>query len=342
MDRPNEGFGRGNNQNNNTRAQQLAPTERPQLARQDNGWSSPTNIERREDTERHQMPQVPPSEVPPPAEERLFTDWSSENCPRERVAQWVPSAISVESHRTANQAEQNIREPDDNEVLRYVLRDATHTPSDRIQISQVGARLIDRETNTSEMETRFPREEVRTDRIHTHSKGIQVPSSNSELSSHDMNMIEGPSVRPLIPDTMPQLDRPLSIHTRRKRPVPEMRRYTTMPGGSYPDDSDSDSHDNRSCEERRYPGRRKYFQDRGGRPPDRGRPPNDEGPLMMEDPQVMKDPLMMKDPQVMEDPLMMEDPLIMEDPQEMQDCQDNLEDKDCQAHQDLLDPYIQY
>ena len=87
MDRPNESFRRGNNQNNNTRAQQPAPTERPQPARQDNGWSSPTNIERREDTERHQMPQVPPSEVPPPAEERLFTDWSSENSPRERVAQ---------------------------------------------------------------------------------------------------------------------------------------------------------------------------------------------------------------------------------------------------------------
>ena len=187
-------------------------------------------------------------EIPPPAEERLFTDWSSENFPRERVAQRVQSARSVESHRTANQAEQSVREPDNNEVLRYVLRDATHTPSDRIQISQVGARLIDRE----------------------------------------MNIIEGPSVRPHIPDTMPQLDRPLSIHTRRKRTVPEMRRYTIMPGGSYPDDSESDSHDNRSCEGRRYPGRRRYYQDRGGRPPDRegnqnrgyldrGRPPNDGG-----------------------------------------------------------------
>ena len=55
-------------------------------------------------------------------------------------------------------------------MLRYVLWDVTHTPSDRIQISQVGARLIDRETNMSEVETRLPREEVRTDRIHTHSK----------------------------------------------------------------------------------------------------------------------------------------------------------------------------
>ena len=88
------------------------------------------------------MPQVPPSEVPPSAKERLFTDWSSKNSPRERVAQCVQSARRVESQRTVNQAEQIVREPDDNEVLRYVLRDSTHTPSDRIQISQVGARLI--------------------------------------------------------------------------------------------------------------------------------------------------------------------------------------------------------
>ena len=129
MDRPNEGFGRGNVQGNNTRAQQQAPTDRPQPARQDDGWSSPTNIDRREDTERHQTSQVPPSEVPPPTEERLFTDWSSENSPRERVAQCVQSARSIESHRTVNQAEQTARDPEDNEVLRYVLSDVTPTPS---------------------------------------------------------------------------------------------------------------------------------------------------------------------------------------------------------------------
>ena len=136
-----------------------------------------------------------------------------------------------------------------------------------------------------------------------------------------MNIIEGPSVRPHIPDAMLQLDGPLSVHTRRIRPVPEVRRYTTMPGGSYPDESKSDSHDNRSCEGQRYPGRRRYHQDRGGRPPDRegnqdrgypgrGRPPDNEDPLMMEDPQMM------------------------ENPQEMEDHQDDLEDKD---HKDLLD-----
>ena len=186
MNRPNGGFGRGYNQGNDTRAQQQAPTDRQQLARQEDDWSLPSNVERREDTERHQTLQVPPSEVPPPTEERLFTDWSSEGSPRERVNQHnqsARSARSVESNRTANQAEQSARGPKDNEVLRYVLSDVTTTPSTCIQISQVGARFIDRETNTSEVEIRPPREEVRIDLDHAHNRGVQVPSSHSELSS---------------------------------------------------------------------------------------------------------------------------------------------------------------
>ena len=133
------------------------------------------------------------------------------------------------------------------------------------------------------------REEVRTDIIHAHSKGIQVPSSMSELSSHDMNIIESPLARPHLPDVIPQLDGPASVYTKRRQPVPVVRRKTTLPEEGYPDDSDSDSHDNRLCENRRYPGRRRHYQDRGGRPldrevnwdrgyPRRGRPPNDGGP----------------------------------------------------------------
>ena len=39
------------------------------------------------------------------------------------------TARSIESHRTMNQAEQSVRDPEDNEVLRYVLSDVTPTPS---------------------------------------------------------------------------------------------------------------------------------------------------------------------------------------------------------------------
>ena len=123
----------------------------------------------------------------------------------------------------------------------------TTIPSAHIQISQVGARFIDRETNTSEVEIRPPREDVRIDIDHVHSKGIQVPSSHSGLSSHDMNIVESSLARLHIPDQMPQLDGPLSVRARR-RPIPEVRRYTTMPRGSYPGESDSDSPDNRPCD----------------------------------------------------------------------------------------------
>ena len=128
MDRPIGRFGRGYSQGNNTRAQQT-PTDRSQPARQEDEWSSPTNVESREDTERHQTSQVPPPDVPPPTEERLFTNWSSVDSPRERVNQCNQSARSVESNRTVNQTEQPTRDPEDSEVLRYVLSDVTTTPS---------------------------------------------------------------------------------------------------------------------------------------------------------------------------------------------------------------------
>ena len=103
---------------------------------------------------------------PPPTEERLFTNWSSEGSPRERVnqhaqsaqsiesrripnqieqSQCIQSARSSESRRTVNQTEQPVRELGDDEVLRYILSDVTTPPSTQIQISQVGARFIDRD-----------------------------------------------------------------------------------------------------------------------------------------------------------------------------------------------------
>ena len=80
----------------------------------------------------------------------------------------------------------------------------------------MGARFIDRETNTSEVEIRHPREEVRIDIDHAHSKGVQVPSSHSELSSPDNVNTDDSIARPHIPDIMPQLDGPASVCVRRR------------------------------------------------------------------------------------------------------------------------------
>ena len=326
MDRPNGGFGRGYSQSIDVRAQQT-PTDR-----QEEDCSTPANVERRKDTERHETSQAPPPNVPPPMEERLFTDWSSIDSPRERVTQHSQSTRSVEPNITVIQTEQPTIGPEESEVLGNTLSDVTTIPSTHQQISQVGTRFVDRETNMSAVEIRPQREETRIDIKHTQSKGVQVPTLHSELSSYDTDIVGSSLARPHIPDIMPQLDSPTSIHAR-KRPVQEfIQRTATIPRGGYPDESDSDSHDNQSHDERRHSGRRRHYHDRGGRPPDRrndqergysrsGRPP-DRGSLMIED------------------PLMMVDPLMMEDPQEMEDCQDDLEDKDHQAHQDLLDQCV--
>ena len=77
MDRPNGGFGRGFSRGNGIEVQQ-APTGRSQPDRQEEDWSIPTNVEKREnDTERHETPQAPLPNAPPPTEDRLFTDRSS-------------------------------------------------------------------------------------------------------------------------------------------------------------------------------------------------------------------------------------------------------------------------
>ena len=95
MDRPNGGFGWGYSQGNGIGTQQ-APTDRPQPDRQEEDWSTPANVERREDMERHETSQAPPPDVPPPLEERLFTNWSSIDSPRERGSEHNQSGRSVE------------------------------------------------------------------------------------------------------------------------------------------------------------------------------------------------------------------------------------------------------
>ena len=127
------------------------------------------------------MTQVSSPAVPPSMEERLFTDWSSEGSLRGRGTPQIQSAISVASRRNINQEEQTVRAPEDGKVISTVMT----TSSARVQIDQVGVKLVDRETNTSVVDIRPLREEVRTDIIHACSKGIQVPSSESEISSQD-------------------------------------------------------------------------------------------------------------------------------------------------------------
>ena len=87
------------------------------------------------------------------------------------------------------------------------------------------------------------REEPRTEIMY--SRDVQMPTSHGGFSSHEIDNVGGSPVRPCMTDIVPQLDGPTSVHARRRPEQEFVRRTATMPGGRYPDESDTNSHDNR-------------------------------------------------------------------------------------------------
>ena len=78
------GLGREFSHGNGIEVHQVQ-TGRTQQDRQEEEWTIPTNVDRREmDTERHESPRAHPPPALPPTEDRLFTDWSSIDSPREK------------------------------------------------------------------------------------------------------------------------------------------------------------------------------------------------------------------------------------------------------------------
>ena len=80
--------------------------------------------------------------------------------------------------------------------------------------------------------------------MYSHSRDVQMPTSHGSLSSHETDIIGGSPIRPHVTDIMPQLDGPTSICVRRRPAQEFVQRTTTIPRGGYPDESDSDSHNN--------------------------------------------------------------------------------------------------
>ena len=122
---------------------------RTQQERQEEGWSEPSNIERREDErERYELSRAPPA--PPPTEDQFFTDWSSVDSHRERT-----SSHSATARNTVHPESETVQpgpEPTRIEATGNTLSDVMTFPSTSQQLNQVGPRLIDRETNTSDIE----------------------------------------------------------------------------------------------------------------------------------------------------------------------------------------------
>ena len=101
MERSHGGMGRASSHGNGRGVNQVS-TVRTQQERQEEEWSVPANIERREDErERCESSRAPPA--PSPTEDQFFTDWSSMESPRERMSQ---------CDDTARESEHNINQPD--------------------------------------------------------------------------------------------------------------------------------------------------------------------------------------------------------------------------------------
>ena len=199
-------------------------TGRTQQDRQEEEWSIPTNAERREnDTEGHESSRAPPP-APPPTEDRLFTNWSRMDSPRERTSQHNVSARNTEPNinQTNNQTDQPRSELARIEATGNTLSDVMTFPSACQQPSQVGTRLIDRETNTSDVEVRTQREEIRignlssNEVIISNDRDTQMPTSDSGLSSYDTKITGGSNIRTHTMEMIPLLDGPTSVCSRRR------------------------------------------------------------------------------------------------------------------------------
>ena len=95
------------------------------------------------------------------------------------------------------------------------LSDVMTFPSTHQQPSQVGTRLIDRETNTSEVELRTQKE-TGIDILSSNNRDIQMPTYHSSISSHEADIIGGSPIRTHTTDVIPQLDGPTSVCPRRR------------------------------------------------------------------------------------------------------------------------------
>ena len=220
----NGGLGRGFSHGNGIEVHQVQ-MGRTQQDRQEEEWSIPAYIGRREnDAERHESPRAPPPPAPPTTEDILFTDWSSIDSPRERTLQHNISARNTEPNinQTDNQTNQPRSEPARIEAMGNIPRDVMTFSSACQQPSQVGARLIDRETNMSEVEVRTQREETRIDNLSSNEviisndRDTQMPTSHSGLSSYDTEITGGSSIRTCTVERIPQLDGPTSVHAKRR------------------------------------------------------------------------------------------------------------------------------
>ena len=113
-----------------------------QQNRQEDEWSVPASIKRREDnTLRRELQRAPPTS--PHSEDRLFTDWSSLDSPQAGTSPRNLSIRDIEQdgNQPNNQTIQPGSELAQIEVVGNALHDNVTSSSTHQQLDQVGARL---------------------------------------------------------------------------------------------------------------------------------------------------------------------------------------------------------
>ena len=153
---------------------------RNQQNRQEEEWSVPASIERREDnTLRRELQRTPPTS--PQSEDRLFTDWSSLDSPQTRTSPRNVSIRDIEQdgNQPNNQTIQPGSEPAQIEVMGNALHDNETSSSTHQQLNQVGARLIDVGINTSEIEVKSQRDG--TEMVKSDEDNVQISCPHVEV-----------------------------------------------------------------------------------------------------------------------------------------------------------------
>ena len=131
-------------------------------------------MERRDDSPvRQELHRAPPA--PPPSEDRLFTDWSSLESPCARTS---PQSVSVrETGQSINQPDNQTTQPGSEPAQIGAMGNALHddvnvSPRTCQQPHEVGVRMMDMGTNTSDVEARSHRDGTR---VVTLDANIQTP-----------------------------------------------------------------------------------------------------------------------------------------------------------------------
>ena len=148
------------------------------------------------------MSRVPPNSLP--VETRSSTDWNSLDTPRVRTSPQIASVQNTGHNidQPDNQMGQPGSEPEHVGVMENTINDGETTFSAHRQPNQVGARLMDVGTNTSDIE-------VRSQRVGT---SVIDSSNNVELSSGSHVRIRTTRRTEMIP----QLDGPISMYSRER------------------------------------------------------------------------------------------------------------------------------